>query len=186
MDVSPSGRGIIKVNRSAASSYPATFEFTDGALILLEAVPTAGYAFKSWGGDLSGTINPTTVMVDCNKQVTAIFSPTMHTLTMQVNGSGSTSPVVGHHSYTSGTVISVASIPDAGWRFDGWTGDVADPSSAITTIIVDSDKALVANFSQVTPNWWLIGGIITGVPIIGVIIWFTTKRRIFSLASHRP
>jgi hypothetical protein len=35
------------------------------------------------------------------------------------------------------------------WRFDGWTGDVADPDSASTTVTMDSDKMVTANFALV-------------------------------------
>jgi uncharacterized repeat protein (TIGR02543 family) len=101
----------------------------------------------------------------------------MHTLTMQVNGSGSTTPAVGTHSYSGETLINITATPDSGWQFDSWMGDVGDPDSATTTVTIDSDKTFTANFSQVKPNWWLVGSISASVIIIGVIIWLAVRNR---------
>jgi len=178
VDVSPSGGGNIEVDETAPSSYPATSTFTSGASVRLEAVPASGYRFDSWSGDLSGTTNPTVITIDCNKKVTAKFSQIiMHTLTMQVKGSGSTSPAVGVQSYEEGTTVSVTATSGTGWQFDSWTGDVADPHSATTVLITDSDKTVIANFSKVKPSWWLISGIIAAVIVIGVTIWLVIRTR---------
>jgi len=178
VDVSPSGGGIVEVDETDASSYPATSIFTSGASVRLEAVPASGYRFDSWSGDLSGATNPTVITIDCNKKVTAKFSQIMHTLTMQVNGSGSTSPAVGIQSYGEVTKVSVTATSGTGWQFDSWTGDVADPYSATTVLIIDSDKIVIANFSKVKPSWWLIGGIIAAIIVIGVTIWLAIRTRV--------
>jgi len=177
VDVEPSGGGTVEVDQAAPSSYPSTLSFRDGASVCVEAVPASGYRFDNWNGDLSGTTNPATIVIDCNKKITANFSQISHTLTLQVNGSGSITPRVGTHSYSEGTVVSITATPDSDWRFDNWIGDVAEPDSATTTAIMDSDKTFTSNFSQVKPGWWLIGGIIVGVTIIGVIIWLTVRSR---------
>ena len=118
MDVSPSG-GIVRVNGTAPSSYAFTSTFDEGTSVSLEAVPTSGYLFDNWTGNLSGSINPTTILIDCNKSITANFSQIVHTLTVQVSGSGSTTPTVGTHDYGEGTVVGVVATPASGWQFDG-------------------------------------------------------------------
>ncbi|MBI4285758.1 MAG: leucine-rich repeat domain-containing protein, partial [Chloroflexi bacterium] len=70
-----------------------------------------------------------------------------YTLTMAVNGSGTTDPAVGAHTYAAGTVVNITATPDAGWQFVNWTGDVADPNAANTTVTMDADKTVTANFS---------------------------------------
>ena len=177
MDVEPGGGGTIEVEQTAPSSYPSTLSFSDGASVRVEAVPAPGYRFDNWGGDLSGNTNPATIVIDCNKEITASFSRIIHTLTIQVNGSGSITPGVGTHSYSEGTVVSITATPDAGWQFDNWIGDVADPGSATTTAIMDSDKTFTANFSQVKPSGWFIGGIIVSVTILGAIVWLIVRSR---------
>ena len=77
MNVSPGKSGTIKVEQSVPPSYPATYTFSGDTEVYLEAVPAPGYRFDNWGGDLCGTTNPTTtIVVDCNKTITANFSPT--------------------------------------------------------------------------------------------------------------
>lgn len=177
MDVSLVGGGIVEVNQTAPSSYPATFTFTNGASVRLEAIPAPGYYFTNWSGDLSVTTNPITITIDCNKKTTANFSQIMHTLTIHVNGSGSTSPTAGKHSYPDGTIVSITATPDSGWQFDSWTGDIAELDVTTTILTMDSNKTVAASFSQVKPSWWLTTGIIAGLIIIGVIIWLLVKSR---------
>jgi hypothetical protein len=74
VDVSPSSGGAVKVEQAIPSSYPGTFTFRNDALVRLEAVPAAGYNFNNWSGDLNSTANPITILVDCNKKITANFS----------------------------------------------------------------------------------------------------------------
>ncbi len=69
-----------------------------------------------------------------------------YTLTMAVTGNGTTTPVVGDHIYLANTVVNITATPDAGWEFVNWTSDVADPNSTTTTVTVDADKTVTANF----------------------------------------
>ena len=177
MDVSPGGSGAVEVDKIDWPTYPFTFPVYNGASVHLEAVPASGYHFNNWSGDLSGVTNPTTMLVDCNKNITANFSQITHTLTMQVNGSGSANPAAGTHSYGEGNAVVITATPDSGWQFDGWTGDVADSSLATTTATIDSDKTFTANFSQVKSSYWLTGVIIAAAIIIGGIIWLASRRR---------
>jgi hypothetical protein len=71
-----------------------------------------------------------------------------YALTIIANAGGSTSPPVGTHEYVIGTVVQISAIPDSGWEFDSWSGNVADPESSVTTVIMDSDKAITANWKK--------------------------------------
>jgi parallel beta-helix repeat protein len=72
-----------------------------------------------------------------------------HTLTMVVSqqGGGTTSPVVGDHQYDENTVVDISATPTDCCQFVNWTGEVADPNSAITTVTMDSDKTVTAHFT---------------------------------------
>jgi hypothetical protein len=48
--------------------------YTYGTVVTLTAVPGSGWAFSSWGGALSGSTNPTTITMNGNKTVTALFT----------------------------------------------------------------------------------------------------------------
>ena len=73
MDVRPNG-GIVEVNETTPSSYPSSYEFSDGTVISLTAVPEFFYRFNNWDGDLSSNANPISILIDCNKNITANFS----------------------------------------------------------------------------------------------------------------
>jgi hypothetical protein len=60
-----------------------------------------------------------------------------------------TTPGEGMFNYTAGIVVDLEAIPDAGYRFDRWTGDVgtiADVNAAATTITMEDNYSITANF----------------------------------------
>jgi len=75
VDVSPDNSGTVKVNGSVASSYPSVFSIARYSTVTLEAMPAFGYTFSNWSGAVKGTTNPTSLYVDCDKTVTAAFTP---------------------------------------------------------------------------------------------------------------
>jgi len=48
--------------------------------------------------------------------------------------------------WANGTVVNLTATPASGYRFDSWTGDVANPNSSSTNVTVDGDKIVTANF----------------------------------------
>jgi uncharacterized repeat protein (TIGR02543 family) len=47
--------------------------YNEDTVVTLTAEPASGWQFDGWSGDLSGTANPTTIIMDSNKTVTATF-----------------------------------------------------------------------------------------------------------------
>jgi len=149
-----------------------------GMSVQLEAVPAPGYQFTNWGGSLSGSRNPATMVIDSNSQITAHFSQTVYTLTVHIEGNGATTPSAGEHTYADGAVVNVTAIPDKDWQFDGWIGNVAGPTSTSSTATIESDMTITAQFSEVkSSNWWLISSIIGGVIVLGAISWLVLRSR---------
>jgi uncharacterized repeat protein (TIGR02543 family) len=62
--VSPAGGGIIS---------PEGGTYDKGTEIELTAIPSSGYAFDYWSGDVTGTSSTINIVVDSNKSVTAHF-----------------------------------------------------------------------------------------------------------------
>lgn len=93
-------------------------------------------------------------------------------------GGSVTVPGEGIFAYTAGATVPVTATADAGYQFAGWTGTavdagaVANPAAATTTVTVDSDYTLVANFtverSLIISS--TIGGSVT-VPGEGVFVY---------------
>jgi hypothetical protein len=70
-----------------------------------------------------------------------------YSLTVAVSGQGTTAPTPGTYTYNEGDWVTITAIPDAGWKFDQWSGD-ASGSSITVAIRMDGDKSVAANFSQ--------------------------------------
>jgi len=51
----------------------ATYDY--GSSVKLTATPNTGFTFKSWSGDASGSVNPLTIVMKANKNITANFTP---------------------------------------------------------------------------------------------------------------
>jgi uncharacterized repeat protein (TIGR02543 family) len=61
--------------------------YAAGAVVQLYANASSGYHFTGWSGDLSGTINPVTITMSQNKNVTANFAvgnPNMGTIIVNI------------------------------------------------------------------------------------------------------
>ena len=73
-------------------------------------------------------------------------APATYTLSVSVNplGAGSVSPSDGQ--YEEGARVTLTATPAGDYAFDYWDGD-ASGSSANTTIIMDSDKSIIAHFA---------------------------------------
>jgi len=149
VDVSPIDTGIVELFGVAAETYPALTTIIVESEIELEAVPAPGYQFDGWSGDITSKDNPLILVMDCSKVVRANFSLIKYTLTMEVSGSGSTKPAFISPDHIPGSVVDIFAIPDKGWQFDYWKGNVADPASATTTVSVDSNKTITAIFSRI-------------------------------------
>ena len=55
---------------------PDLVGYVSGASVQLTATPSSGYTFTSWSSDATGSVNPVTVVMNSNKNVTANFTAT--------------------------------------------------------------------------------------------------------------
>jgi hypothetical protein len=77
-----------------------------------------------------------------------------YTLSISSSSGGTTNPLPGDHLYDSGTDVEVNALPDSGYRFSQWTGDVpvGHETDNPITITVDADKSITANFSVLSSD----------------------------------
>jgi hypothetical protein len=78
---------------------------------------------------------------------------TEYSLTVSTTGGGDvTKPGGGTFAYYAGEVVSLVAVADDGYCFANWAGDVstiADPDAAATTITMNDNYSITANFYEI-------------------------------------
>jgi arabinoxylan arabinofuranohydrolase len=141
---------ILKTNAPNGSVIlnPPGGAYAPGKIVTVTANDDLGFAFNSWSGDLSGSENPTTIVMNTDKSVSANFitTPTYSLSINSTNGSVLLNPPGG--LYNSGAVVSLTPVKDFGYKFSSWSGDLS--GSLIPGIItMVSNKDVTANFNSV-------------------------------------
>jgi uncharacterized repeat protein (TIGR02543 family) len=185
VSVSDADSGTVVIDGRSYTTHYSQHYIEDGESIVLLAIPSAGYTFTGWSGDLNGTDNPVEITIVPQMNIVANFSPIMHNLDIKVNGGGSTNPSRGRYSYAEGEIVTISAIPNSWWRFDSWSGDVSDSTSSTTKVSINAAKEITANFVKVLPPPLLplIILIESLVLIIGTLWYLVTRNK--STATKR-
>jgi hypothetical protein len=106
------------------------------------------YAFSNWSN--GGAIAQTIVTPSSNTTLTASFN-TQYFLATAANptNEGNVLPASVAY-YNSGTIVNLSASANAGYGFTSWTGNVANPSSASTTVTMSAPQSVTANFAPTT------------------------------------
>jgi len=127
----------------------------------LVAEPNEGYQFLKWTGNVSTIADvyaaSTNITMYDSYSIAATFEtshpePVMATLTVSSTTGGIvTDPGEGTFSYPLGTAANLVAEAVSGYQFSHWSGDVntfADIDAAETTIIMNGDYSITANFGR--------------------------------------
>ena len=127
----------------------------------LVAEPNVGYPFLKWTGNVSAIADvyaaSTNITMYDSYSIAATFEtshpePVMATLTVSSTTGGIvTDPGEGTFSYPLGTAANLVAEAVSGYQFSHWSGDVntfADIDAAETTIIMNGDYSITANFGR--------------------------------------
>lgn len=76
-------------------------------------------------------------------------------LTIDMTGQGTVIKTPDAEGYAAGTIVQLNAAPEEGWAFSHWTGPVADPASAQTTVTIDADTTIGVVFVQTAINYSL-------------------------------
>ncbi|MEF8832572.1 MAG: hypothetical protein V5A66_03515 [Candidatus Thermoplasmatota archaeon] len=133
-----------------------TFEYDHGETVSLEAVADDYYHFTGWTGDTGNiddtTSNATTITMMNNYTIIAEFEEEVYDLTIETSDNGTvTSPGEDTFTYEYGTEVALEAVPDEGYRFVGWTGDIggiADIEDNETKILMRDDCTITAKFEE--------------------------------------
>ena len=131
----------------SVTKVPDQATYTYGTPVQLTANPDPGWSFDHWSGNLAGSQNPDTIIMNANRSVTAHFTQDQYTLTITTDGSGTVTKVPDQSTYTYGTLVQLTANPDSGWLFDHWSGNLTGSQNP-DTILMNGNKAVTAHFTQ--------------------------------------
>jgi uncharacterized repeat protein (TIGR02543 family) len=139
---------VSTVGSGSVTKDPDQATYTYGQNVELTANADPGWSFDHWEGDLTGSDNPDTIVMDDDKTVTAVFAQDQYTLTINISGSGSVTKDPDQATYTYGQTVDLEAIADPGWVFDHWSGDLGGSTNPDQITITD-DMSVTAHFTQI-------------------------------------
>ncbi len=132
---------------SGAGSTTFTRSYLPGISVTLTAPAIAGAnTFNVWSGCDSYSGSSCAVTLSADRTVTATYV-TQYRLTTGLSpaGSGTVLPVSGLF-YPAGSIVNLSAVAAPGYLFSGWSGPVASPGNAVTTVTMDGPGSVMANF----------------------------------------
>ncbi|MEF8873213.1 MAG: CARDB domain-containing protein [Candidatus Thermoplasmatota archaeon] len=131
-----------------------TSEYDEGETVDLEAEADDGYEFVEWTGEVENIddagSNETTITMNANYTITAEFEEFAgeYELVIDAEEGGTTSPEPDTYTYSEGEDVTIEAIPEDGWQFSRWEGDVSaeEEENDEITITMDDNKHINAQF----------------------------------------
>jgi surface protein len=125
-----------------------TIQYPFETAVVLESIPSEGWEFLSWSGDLNGEENPQLIVVDGDKTVTATFQLKTYPVTITTVGEGSVGVDPLLDEYPHGSRITLTAIPEPGWKLTSWSGDVSGTSSPVV-VTITREMNITVTFTQI-------------------------------------
>jgi hypothetical protein len=127
------------------TSVPDQSTFFHGDTVVVTAVANTGWAFSGWSDGLTGNDNPDTLIMTSDTTVTASFWAMPRTITAIAYGQGAITLEPDQDSYIYGDTVITTAVPDPGYAFDTWAGDLTTNENP-ETLIVTGDMTVEAYF----------------------------------------
>ncbi len=127
----------VALTQTGATTYTATCDYT----------PTTTPSVS-----LSATYTGDTYYITSSNSLNLPVNPATYQLTVSAGAGGTVKATNG--SYAVGSPQPIVATPNPGYYFSGWTGssDIANPSAASTTVTMNANETITANFTaQTTP-----------------------------------
>jgi hypothetical protein len=145
---------------SVTTPGEGSYQYDHDSSVQVIATADTNYHFVNWTGtavDAGKVANPslasTNVTVDADYTLVANFAIDQHTLTISSTSGGSvTIPGEIPYQYDHGSAVWILATAEANYHFVNWTGTavdagkVIDPTSASSSVTMDADYTLRANF----------------------------------------
>jgi hypothetical protein len=130
-------RGITGVETGSITITPDEKVYAPNAEVILEAIPDDGYSFSGWEGPFFSLRNPIDIVMDSNKELTAVFGDGM-ILNIVESAYGSVAKNPDESVYTSGAIIELTATPHSGYVFDHWEASRVEGNEIIEVYVNDN------------------------------------------------
>lgn len=142
-----------------------------GEIVNIVAKAEKGYRFVNWVGSVGTVANvaaaSTSITMNDDYSITGNFIAQYIVTIKSTDGGDVVTPGEGAFAYDAGAVVGLVAQAEKGYKFLSWTGDVdtvANVTAAATTISLEGDCMVTANFIQahiyldaIGPGLWGIG-----------------------------
>ncbi len=149
----------VLVSGQGTTSPAGSSTRSGGSVVLVTALPAAGYKFIEWLEDSAplGSENPINILMDSDRSITAVFEevvtpPGEYAVTVTVLGQGTIQPVPDTYIVTEGSQFTITATPTSGWKFDHWEGDVPAGFEKVNplAVLITGDASITAVFTEVS------------------------------------
>lgn len=134
-----------------SSKSPNTALYASGTVVTITANANAGYRFKNWSGDYSGTTNPAQITMTKDYTITANFLKqyTVSFSSTPLGRGNITTPATPSVVVDSGVAFDIVATPATGFKFKKWTSTNAgvrfvNSTAATTKLNITQDIPAVA------------------------------------------
>lgn len=159
------GVGILSCSTNSTSSYslttsvspaeagtiaPSEGDFDESEQVQVTATANDHWVFTGWGGDYSGTENPVTIVMDDDKSLSALFEKREYSLKINIEGEGEVTERLLNAKatdYPAEAIVELKAVPEDGWTFLEWSGDLSGPSNS-RSVTINETKEVTATFVE--------------------------------------
>jgi len=144
-----------------------THYLASGTVPVLKASNWGGWKFSEWTGDVPAGEDPTDpelpVLMDQDRSIIGVFVPDTKTLTIIIDGPGSTDPAGSadpgtQYEYSPGQNVCIHALPGPNVAFSYWSGDIegGDPQNHNLCFYMNEDHTITAHFVEADWNLTLL------------------------------
>jgi hypothetical protein len=170
LSITSIGDGIVQLDPDEAT-------YANGTEVILKAVPDTGWSFDHWSGALTGSQNPTSIVMTGNTTILAVFLQNEYMLTIEIIGNGSGTVLVDKEGpYTYGEMVNVTAVAAENSTFTEWQGILAGDKNPEqvgmtqnTTVIAVFIYGTIPNISPNVPT--LVAPIGNHVAVDADLVW---------------
>ena len=163
----------VSANPTEGGTVTGGGTYNEGTFCTVMATPASGYEFVNWteGGNVVSTSASYSFTVTGNRNLVANFQEQIVYYSIRLTANPTDGGTLsGGGTYQQGATCTVTATPNTNYTFVNWTegGNVVS-TNASYTFIVDSNRALTANFTMQPQNFTITatadpanGGTVTG------------------------